>query len=490
MSGFVHSSKPFKSFGEKAESFLAQTYPAMVDNNIRGIHIGRNKDAAAGDRGGYRVAGASVQAGGGYLEVPDKILPVNQIANPEMAGRETFQTRVSDSAKKYINDEMARLIGAGVSQEDAEKRVRDSMDVYGFYDPKVGKYVAEPVARRNKDSLLSSLSHPYWNTSYTNKIFKQPLIAGSARNLVDVMGVPNVWADALVMFAETFEGMARISGVANTNGEHNDSAPVRNRFEQLVSEFVNVVVDFETGYHEGIVAGQPGNILTSTGIGDREKYASLMLEQLKNALWLFGAPEAGFDGLSQLVAEDTYSGDPLQEIWEGTSATKGALAVQALLQMLGDMQEDMSFMPSSVKINVSPTVYKVLKWTMQSDVYNPTNPLKIISDNFKDTTVLRPSETGFGTGIDNYVLVSDPFCAPQTPWNQNDSDLMFITFPTVKSAMEDMTSLVMAPVAMERFMLPYFPQRDGLQRTMMSRLGSLIAPVTGTIKIVRGFGVQ
>lgn len=490
MSGFIHSSKPFKSFGEKAESFLAQTYPAMVDNNIRGIHIGRNKDSSAGDRSGYRVTGMNAQAGGGYLEVPDKILPINKIANPENAGKETFQTRVADSTKQFITEERARLMGAGMSEDDADKRVRDSLEVYGYYDPKVGKYVAEPVAKRNRDSLLSSLSHPYWNTSYTNKVFKQPFIAGSARNLVDVIGVPNVWADALVMFAETFEGMARISGVANTNGEHNDSAPVRNRFEQLVSEFVNIVVDYETGYHEGMVAGQPGNFLTSMGMGDREKYGRLMLEQLKNALWLFGAPEAGFDGLSQLASEDTYSGDPLQEIWEGSSATKGALAVTSLLTMIGEMQEALSFLPTSVRINVSPTVYKVLKWTMQSDVYNPTNPLKIVSDNFKDTAVLRPSESGFGTGIDTFTLVSDPFCAAQTPWNANDSDLMFITFPTVKSAMEDLDSLVMAPVAIENFMLPYFPQRDGLQRTMMSRLGSLIAPVTGTVKIVRGYGVQ
>ena len=31
MSGFVHSSKPFKGFGEKAESFLAQAHPAIKE---------------------------------------------------------------------------------------------------------------------------------------------------------------------------------------------------------------------------------------------------------------------------------------------------------------------------------------------------------------------------------------------------------------------------------------------------------------------------
>jgi hypothetical protein len=125
---------------------------------------------------------------------------------------------------------------------------------------------------------------------------------------------------------------------------------------------------------------------------------------------------------------------------------------------------------------------------MQSDIYNPMNPLTIIADNFKDSFVVSSSE--FGKGVSQYRLVSDPFCAANTPWNTQASDLMFITFPTLKSALDPIESSVIAPVAIENFILPSFPQRDGLQRTMLKRMGSLIAPVTGTIKIVRGFGRQ
>jgi hypothetical protein len=488
MGGFIQTSKPFDTFGKKAEQYLASRFPAMVDGNIRNIHIGRNKDAAAGDRSGYRITGASAQTRGNYLETPEKILPVSAIANKEDAGRSTFKTRVSDSARAYIAEEMQRLQESGVTGEAAEKRIKDSLDVIGYFDTKENMYVAEPVQRRVKDSLLSGMAVPYWNVSYVNRVFKQPFIQGIARNLVDVIGVPNIWADALVMFAETFEGMARVSGVAKSNAEHNDSAPVRNRFEQLVSEFVNVVIDYETGFDESLVGAQEGNFLTSMGIGDRERYARLMLEQLTNAMWLFGASEAGFEGLSQLATTDTYSGTTLQAIWEGSSATKGALAVTALMTMLGDMQESLSFMAASFRINVSPTAYKVLKWVMMSDVYNSNNPLSVIKNSFGDSEMIVSN--GFGTGVGDFVIVSDPFCAPQTPWNANDSDLMFITIPSVKSALEPMSSLVVAPVAIENFVLPAYPQRDGLQRTMMRRVGSIIAPVTGTIKIVRGFGVQ
>ena len=488
MRSFIESSKPFEAFSHKVEAHLANRYPSMLDKNIASISIGRNKDAAAGARGGYRITGSSVKDGGAYLEVPDRIIGADKIENAE-ARQETFMTRVSDSMRQTILEARANLIEQGMAPEDAEKRVRDSVEQIAYFDRKAGKYVMEPMSKRVKDALLPGLAVPYWNVSYTNRVFKQPFIEGIARNLVDVMGVPNVWADALVMYAESFEGYARLSGVAKTNGEFNDAAPVRSKFDMLVSEFVNLVVDYEAGYSESIVAGQPGNFLTPMGMTDREKYARLMLEQIANAMWLFGAPEAGFEGLSQLVAEDVYGGTPLNAIWNGASATKGALAVTELLKMLGDAQEALSFLPTSVRINVSPTAYKVLKWTMQSDAYNPSSPLKIISSEFGSDYEMIESN-GFGKGIGQYRLVSDPFCAPHTPWNSAASDLMFITFPTLKSALEPQESVVIAPTAIESFVLPNFPNRDGLQRTMLKRIGSLIAPVTGTVKIVRGFGVQ
>jgi hypothetical protein len=53
-----------------------------------------------------------------------------------------------------------------------------------------------------------------------------------------------------------------------------------------------------------------------------------------------------------------------------------------------------------------------------------------------------------------------------------------------------MDSLILAPVAIENFILPSYPQRDGLLRTQLKRVGNVIAPVEKTIKIIRGMGVQ
>jgi len=486
MNSIIDGSKPFESFAAKANEFISDRYPRIADNGgIQGVHIGRNRDAQAGSRGNYRITGAMSQNGGNYMEVPDKILPDTSISNRE-ATKPTFTTRVSDSAANYIQDEVERLQKNGLTAGEARKRVKDSVPIVQYFDRKEGLYVAEPVIPRVNDSLLSGLSVPAWNVSYTNRVIKQPFIQGIARNLVEVYGVPNVWADALVMYAETFEGMARISNVARGTVEANASATVSNQMDMLVSDFVNIVVDYETGMQEGVIAGMNGNPLTAMAMGDHERYARLMIEQLANALILFGDPASGYNGLAQCATEESWTGATFESIWTGASTTKGADALKLLLKLLGDMQETLSFLPTSAKINVSPTVYKVLKWVMQSDQFQPINPLKVLENNFYDTSKITGN--GFVKGIDDFILVADPFCAANTPWNKHNSDLMFITFPSVKSALDPMDGLIILPVAIENYILPSLPQRDGLLRTMLKRQGSVIAPVDGTVKIIRGIG--
>lgn len=488
MSGFINTSKPFEKFGEQAESFMASRYPNILDGGgIHKVHIGRNKDSKPGDRGGYRITGDQVTAGGNYLETPDKILPTNMVQNEAARATTTCIKRVSDSARNAIQEMEETFIKQGLAPNEARKRVKDSVQMVSYFDRKDGVYVTEPVVKRVNDSLLSGLAVPFWNVAQTNKVFKQPFIAGIAKNLVDTWGIPNVWADALVMYAETFEGSARVSSVAKANVEINDGVTVSNRMDQLVSTFVNFVVDYETGMQETIMGQQQGNPLTTMAIGDRERYARLMIEQLYNAALLFGVPEAGFDGLSQLASTTLYTGTPFNTIYSGASATKGADMIEALNLILGNAQEALSFLPTSVRINVSPTMYKCLKYAMHSKVYNPANPLTVLKGAFPDTEKI--TSNGFIEGLD-FNLVADPFCAANTPWNKNASDLMFITFPSVKSALEDMDSLIIAPTAIENYILPSFPQRDGLMRTMMKRAGGLIAPVDGTVLIYRGIGVQ
>jgi hypothetical protein len=442
------------------------------------------------------VTGPSVQANGSYLELPERTIPFTLLTD-SLTGRTQLEVRVSDSVKNYWLDRMCSLMeNKGLTEREAKAAVQDATTLIGYYDAKTGHYVAEPVVAKVNDSTITSLvgaQVPYWNITYLNKIYKQPFLRGYAKNLVSTLGVPNIWADAISVYTETFEGFARAANAAKTTVEINLNESVRNRSHQILSEFTNFLIEFETSPMEGIYAGLEGNPLGSTLIGDREKYARLMLEQLHNAAIYFGIPGT-FDGLAQLTTEDTWPGAPLQYIWsDPTNVTKGADIVEAVNIMLGDLLESLNFMPTSININVSPTAYKALKWTMQSKVYNPTNPLTVLASNFgSGERIVGTLVKDAGDKIQTvYKLVPDPMLAPGTPWNPDDSDLMYITLPSVQSEMEDMKDLIIAPVAIENYILPnVWPGRDGLLRTMLKRVGSLIAPVEGLIKIVRGFGVN
>jgi hypothetical protein len=495
MGSIINAAQSFETFAAKAEQFLAAKYPANLERGgISRIHIGRNRDSSIGNGGGFRITGPAVKANGNYLEVPDRMFPENILVDP-YTGRTQLEVRVSDSVKNYIAERTyAAMEKQGLGFEEAKRAVYDGIPFVGYYDGKTGHYVAEAVVRKVNDSVVQSLQVPYWNVTYLNRVFKQPFLEGYAKHLVSVIGVPNIWADAISIWTETFEGFARLANVSKTSVEFNLNETVKNKSHQILSELVNIVIEYETSPQEAVYAGLNGNPLTSVMIGDRERYARLMIEQLHNALILFGDEGSGFDGLAQLAPEIAWPDAPLEYIWQdSTNTTKGADAVESLNMMLGDMLESVNYLPVSVRINVSPTAFKVLKWTMQSKVYNPKNPLTVLADAFNSSEkIIGTMPSNAGNQIQaSYELLPDPMLAPGTPWNPGDEDLMFITFPAIQSSMEGVQDLIMAPVAIENYILPnVWPGRDGLLRTMMKRIGSLIAPVEGTVKIVRGFGVN
>jgi len=486
----LDASAPFQSFSEKFERFIANRYPATLDSGvIESISIGRTSDAGVGMRGGYRINGAGVQSRGDYIEIPETMFPSHMFVDKGNAVP-TVVFKVSDAMKAYSNAQVTKLIDNGVDKQEAIKKVRDSIPLIGYRMPKENKFVITPYVKQVHDSTLSGMQVPYWNVSWINKIFAQPFIKGYARNLISTVGVPNVWADVVAIFTETFEGYARISNTARGSVEHNASATVTNRMHQIVSYMLNIVVEYETGAQEGIMAQQNGNPLSGVAISHRERYARLMMELANNAFILFGAEGGAFDGLSQLTSEEVYSGTPADDIWAGTSTTKGADVVEALNTIIGNMQEDINFLATDVRINVSPVVYKVLKWAMHSKIYNPANPMSVLSNNFGDTDIIISNDMVKGLRAS---IVPDPLCSANTPWNANASDLMFITFPSVKSALEvpgELSDVVFQPTAIENYILPTYPQRDGLLRTMLKRVGEVVAPITGTVKIIRGFGEQ
>jgi hypothetical protein len=503
---FVNVAPAFDSLKGKMEQWLYSQYPQMIDSGVlSGIHLGRNTDASVGDRGGHRVAGTrEVMSNALYFEVPEKQLPLRMI-DPGVGNghKQVVTSRASDAVIRYAAEQVQVLVAKGMKKEEAQARVADSIPWVGMYDNKTGQFVKERIARRVNDSILSGMTTPAWNIAVIQKIFKQPFLRGYADRLVSKIGIPNVWADLVQIFTETFEGFARVSQVAKTMQTFNTSIAAKNRTGTMISQLINIVIDYESPQiQEMAIGNMPGNWLTNATIGDRDAYANLMLEQLEQLLYYFGHDETGFEGLMQIANRDStieqYDGVPADVLWAqesaGTNSTVGADLLIKLSHFMADRAESMFFLPVDVRMNVSPILYKVLKFSQLSKVYNQNNPLSIIHTLYEAGNKLvgtMASRSGNALWT-NFEIVPDPMLMPMTPFNQNPHDLMFMTFPNLQSEFDSgLQDLIMAPVPIERMVLPSAPGfRDGVVRTALKRVGSLIAPVEGCVHVVEGIGTN
>jgi hypothetical protein len=81
---------------------------------------------------------------------------------------------------------------------------------------------------------------------------------------------------------------------------------------------------------------------------------------------------------------------------------------------------------------------------------------------------------------------------PQTPFNTNPWDMMFMTFPSLQSAMgEGLSDMILAPVPIDKMILPSAPgYRDGVVRTALKRIGSLLVPVEKVVHVINGMGTN
>ena len=504
----LNVAKPFEGvWKDKAEEWLCRLFPTQIDQGwYAGIHVGRNQDAQVSQVGGFKTTGQSFQNSAIYLEVPDRMIPAEYIANDE-ALRPTFDSRIDPTVEKLALAQVQRLVGSGVALEEAQARVTDSILKVGYFDKKTGRYVMEPAVKSVHDSVLSGLETPYWNVSRIQKIFRMPLLRGYAETLVSKVGVPNIWADNIQLFTASYEGRARVSSVAHTTGEHNTATGFRSRSGTMISQVINLLIDYESptpneqrlGGMEGWLVGQ---LMT-----DRDVFAHKMLEQLMNALILNGHDETGFFGLRQIADRDgTIEYYPseratAQYMYEHDGAsgnepvnqTVGADLLNMLMHFIADKTEEMHFLPLSVRCICAPVLWKALKHTMMSKAYNQNSPLSVINTAFESSNkIVGTLVTRSGDGVRQaFALEPDPMLAPNTPFNDTDEDLMVMTFPTIQSEMGDQDDLVMFPVLIDKMVLPMAPAfRDGQVRTSLKRVGSLLCPVTKTVHILSGMGTN
>ena len=466
------------------ENDIMNRFPA-ISQHISAINIDKNHIS-----GDIRSAGLGMAMDSKVCA--KEALPLG--VNPQKA----IRTEISDATKKYIDTQMDSLMKSGMSEDEAHKKVQDSLEPVMGFDPVTKQYVISARAPKaesvivgaNKDSLLEQTSIPMWNIGWLTKIIKQPFATSHAKNLVSVESFNNPWADVIGLFKESFEGYGKLSNVARGNFKQNNSNPVTNEASQIVDEVFNISVDYESDVMEDIKAKQAGNFITGQIKSDREKYAMMVLDRMQDALIYYGSDEAGIDGLADVATVEAYTGTPLYDIFtSATSTTRGSDIVRAMNKVIGDFLRENHYMARKVVINVSEYVFQALTQTVYSDVYNPASPLQILQGNFKGR-----NELDGGLVSVAYEIVSDTMLNPsvtsgeQNPFNPNHYDYMFLTTPTIEDAMGTQDSLIIHPELLKSYVVPAMWQRQGLLYTMYKRIGGVIAPVEGTVKVVTGFG--
>ena len=357
--------------GKKSVSY--SKLKTAMENDILGRFptIAKHINAINIDNSTLAPLSADVKGAGLYINV-DSNRCAKEITPRGVAQNNAIRMEISDSVKRYIDKTMDSLVQKGMSQEDAHKKVQDSLEPVMGYDRATGQYVISARAPEQagvKDSLLEQTSIPMWNIGWLTKIIKQPFATSHAKNLVSIESFGNAWADVIGLFKESFEGYGKLSSVARGNFKQNNSNPVTNEASQIVAEVFNLSVDYESDVMEDIKARQAGNFVTGQIKADREKYAMMVLDRMQDALIYYGSEEAGIDGLVDVADVEFYTGTPLYDIFTSeTSTTRGSDIVRAMNKVIGDFLRENHYMAREVKINVSEYVFQALTQTVYSDV--------------------------------------------------------------------------------------------------------------------------
>lgn len=476
----------YKKLQTAMENDILQRFPA-ISQHIDAIHIEKGH------------LSADTRANGIGIAVGDSMCTKEALPLGVQATQAIRYEEPSAGTKKYIDKTMDSYIKQGKTEAEAHKLVQDSLIPVMGFDPATRQYVVSAKAPESElkkvgvtDSLLEQTSIQMWNVGWLTKIIKQPFATSHAKNLVSVESFNNPWADVIGLFKESFEGYGKLSNVARGNFKQNNSNPVSNEASQIVDEVFNISVDYESDVMEDIKAKQSGNFITGQIKADREKYAMMVLDRMQDALIYYGSDEAGIDGLTDVAPVVQYAGTPIYDLFlSTTSTTRGSDIVRAMQTEIGNFLRENHYMAREVKINCSEYVFQALTQTVYSDVYNPKSPLNIIQDNFN-----IKNELDGGLISVKYTIVSDTMLNPTisggeaNPFNPNNYDLFVMTVPSIKDAMGEQDSLIIHPELLKSYVVPALWQRTGMLYTMYKRIGGVIAPVEGTVKVLAGFGYQ
>lgn len=397
----------------------------------------------------------------GMSNDPDFATPTNAIYSP---------TAVCDSA--WLGDQ---LFESDMDKADFDKNPA-LFNFKPMYNMATKRFDTRYTRAMVGDSLIDGQVIAPWNASYFPQLFTQPLISTHGLDLVERYAGDNPFAEVMNLVLANYAGsaIAEQAGTMNSNLNHNVAVQSGLMTQAVINVkvFYNYTLEEEQRYARG-------NNPYGSRLRDLKKvYAEKMLKLTLDVLTYYGNSSTDTVGLFNVNTAEEYSGDTLTEISNGTSATKGSDAYQALSKLIIKFAESNANMPDTIKVGLSLTAYNLLSSMPYSNAYSGKSALTVLSENF------GAGRNEFGEKL-NIQFYCDPLLNAETDYNETKLDSLIITAPKVGGQ-----STVMAGMPLERFMYPVYPEQYNTQYCLMSRWAGIFAPMASAVKVYKGFGIN
>ena len=333
--------------------------------------------------------------------------------------------------------------------------------------------------------LIAAQSIAPWSQGYFQGIFERPLLYSHAHDLVKIEQGDKPWCEVMNLMLDDFGGSAMGPSKAGSP-ENSMTKDVTVTAGMMTSQVVNMYVTYSLTVEESegsrSVAGS--NPYGGTLLAKKIKYANYILELLTDYLIYFGNADTDTYGLMQVNPVTAITGGSLKSVIAGSSQTKGSVVYQKVAALINNFFSDSYNKFDHIKVGMSTYAYNLFCSVPYSDAYSPESALSVFQKNYN----AGRGETDKEPRIEFFA---DPMLDANTEFNSNAYDYLTITAPEVGTGPEDTRqSIIKCGMPLKEFVYPVIPGMVNTQHRMLRRYAGVFAPVSNSVKIYTGFGVD
>lgn len=325
-----------------------------------------------------------------------------------------------------------------------------------------------------------------WAQSTFKDVFERPLLYSHASDLVKLEQGTNPWCEVMNLYLADYTG-GPIGPLNAGSPDGNISKDVMAKSGFMTAPVINMFVTYTLTMEElegAKVAG--GNPFGQKLIQGKIKYANYMLQMLTDYLTYYGNDDTNTVGLFDVNSITAVTaGESLKDILNDSSdVTKGSTAYQRLSAKVNDFFSNSYNKFDHIKIGLSTYAFNLLSSMPYSNTYEAKSVLAIFAENY----IAGETKDGKQPRVEFYA---DPLLDAGTDYNPQTYDYMVITAPEVGLGPEDTRkNVILQGMPLKEFVYPVVPGQINTQHRMLRRYAGVYAPVTESVKVYSGFGVQ